>query len=492
MSNSNNGGQHRVHVRQMRLSDYDAIVRLQQQCFPGMKPWKREQIESQLRIFPQGQLVVEFDGQVVASSSSLIVDFDLYSPQTNWQDLADSGYIRNHRKDGDTLYGIEIMVDPAYRNMKLSRRLYDARKDLARALNLKRIVIGGRIPGYGEHADSLSVREYIDKTMQKVLYDPVLTSQLANGFVLKRLIPHYLESDKDSRGYATFLEWANLDYIPEQNIRLRFKRVRIGVIQYKFKPVTSVAEFVNRCERWIDSLSDYKLDLVVFPEYLGNQLLDLVPQDRPGLQLRDVAQYTLEAQKALSVLAMKFNVNILGGTFMEVLDDQSLFSAAYLFHRNGKISSQRKLHPTNSEKRWWGLSHGTQVVAFDSDVGRIGVLVGRDVVQSTLAFKLVEQGAQILLVPFAAEDDCGLEQIRICARARAIENNCIVVTAGCVGHLSGARDWDLYVAQSGIYAPAEPAFGSMGNLGEAMLNVESVLVREIDLAVLSANPAPNA
>ena len=51
----------------------------------------------------------------------------------NWKVVADEGYIRNHKAKGDTLYGIEIMVDPEFRGMKLSRRLYDARKELCRA-----------------------------------------------------------------------------------------------------------------------------------------------------------------------------------------------------------------------------------------------------------------------------------------------------------------------------------------------------------------------
>ena len=38
------------------------------------------------------------------------------------------------------------MVHPDFRGLKLARRLYDARKQLAREKNLMRIVVGGRIP----------------------------------------------------------------------------------------------------------------------------------------------------------------------------------------------------------------------------------------------------------------------------------------------------------------------------------------------------------
>ena len=82
---------------------------------------------------------------------------------------------------GDTLYGIEIMVDPEYRGMKLSRRLYDARKQLCRERNLARIIIGGRIPGFDSHADTMSAREYIENVIDKTLHDPVRSEERRVG-----------------------------------------------------------------------------------------------------------------------------------------------------------------------------------------------------------------------------------------------------------------------------------------------------------------------
>ena len=80
-----------------------------------MEPWGRDQIESQLKHFPEGQIVVECDGRVVANSSSLMLDYEDELEWCNWKKISDAGYIRNHQPTGDTLYGIEIMVDPDYR-----------------------------------------------------------------------------------------------------------------------------------------------------------------------------------------------------------------------------------------------------------------------------------------------------------------------------------------------------------------------------------------
>ena len=71
-----------------------------------MQPWSRDQIESQLERFPQGQICVEVEGKLAASSSSLVLEYDPNLAWHNWKAIADGGYIRNHNNKGDTLYGI--------------------------------------------------------------------------------------------------------------------------------------------------------------------------------------------------------------------------------------------------------------------------------------------------------------------------------------------------------------------------------------------------
>ena len=189
-------------VRSLEMEDYDQLVELQLKCFPGMKTWSKEQVESQLKHFREGQICVEYKGKLIGSSSSLVIDFDEYADSHSWTDISDRGMITNHDPEGDTLYGIEIMVDPEFRGMKIGRRLYEARKELARRLNLKRIIIGGRVPNYHKHSDKLSVHQYVEKVMSKKLHDPVLTFQLANGFVLKRIITDYRVLNQAVKGFV--------------------------------------------------------------------------------------------------------------------------------------------------------------------------------------------------------------------------------------------------------------------------------------------------
>ena len=202
----------KIKLRIISAKDYDAISTLQLKCFPGMKPWSKEQFSNITSIFPKGQLCITYEKKIIASCGALIIDFSKYSETSSWGELTDSGNIGNHTLEGDTLYGMEIMVDPEYRGMKLSRRLYDARKNLAKHYNLKRILIGGRLPNYFKHQKKLDINRYVESVIEKRIYDPVLTAQLANGFALKRILPDYLPNDKESAGYATLLEWTNFQY----------------------------------------------------------------------------------------------------------------------------------------------------------------------------------------------------------------------------------------------------------------------------------------
>jgi len=474
-----------LRLRQMRAEDFDAVVALQLGCFPGMKPWRREQIESQLAIFPEGQFVIELEDRIVASANSLIVDSTAHTDWHNWKTSTDDGYIRNHDPNGDKLYGIEIMVHPEFRGMKLSRRLYEARKDLARARNLTGILIGGRIAGYGAQADQMTAREYVDRVMQKTLTDPVLTPQLSNGFVLKGLIANYFPGDSESRGYATYLEWTNLDYVsPDRPQVMRpSSLVRLSAVQYQMRRIASFEEFARQCEFFVDVASDYKADFLLFPELFTTQLLSTIKAERPGLSARMLAELTKLYLELFRGLAIRYNVNIVGGSQFE-LAGETLYNTAFLFRRDGTIDQQRKLHITPLERRWWGIQPGDTIRIFETDRGRIAILIGYDIEFPELGRMAFDQGAQILFVPINADERQAYLRLRYCAQARCIENPVYAVVAGCVGNLPDVEHADIHYAQSAILTPSDFYFSRDGVAAECQANIETVIFAELDLALL--------
>lgn len=474
----------RIKVRQLQIEDYVNVVELQKKCFPGMPTWSKEQFESQISIFPEGQIGIVYNKKLVASSSSLILDFALYSEWHGWKEIADGGFIRNHNINGNTLYGIEIMVDPEFRGLKFSRRLYDARKELCVKKNLMRIIIGGRIPGYSKYADKMSARDYIDKVISKILIDPVLTTQLSNGFVLKRLIPSYLTSDEDSKGYATFLEWTNIDYEPDTSrIYIPTRPVRICAVQYQMRSIENFESFEKQCKYFIDVASDYKCDFILFPEIFTTQLLSFLPAERPGLAVRRLAQFTPAYLNAFSNLAITYNINIIGGSHFTIEDDQ-LFNIAYLFHRSGKIDKQYKLHITPNEKKWWGVEPGNKVEVFNTDRGKISILICYDIEFPELSRIAVEKGAQLIFVPFCTDERYAYLRVRYCSQARCIENHVYTIIAGSVGNLPFVENLDIHYAQSAIFTPADIPFSRDAIQAEATPNVEMVIIDDVDLELL--------
>lgn len=478
------GFERRVAVRRLRPEDHAAVVALQLRCFPKMKPWSREQFDSQLGTFPAGQLCVEADGRIVASSASLILDYSNYEDWHDWALISDHGMIRNHDPEGDSLYGIEIMVDPDLQGRRLARRLYDARKDLCRELNLTRILIGGRVPGYAAHRD-MTPADYVRAVMDKRLIDPVLTTQLANGFVLREIIPDYLPTDEDSAGYATFLEWVNLDHQAKRHRRRRqaVAPVRLAVVQYQMRRIQSFDDFAQQARYFVDVAADCKTDIAVFPELFTLQLLSLLEPTRPGAAARQVAKLAPKYLELFNDLATKFNVNIAAGTQL-VEENDVLYNVAFLFRRDGTIVKQYKLHVTPNERRWWGIKGGDRLEVFDTDVGRVAILVCYDVEFPELARVAVERGAQILLVPFNTSDRQGYLRVRTCAQARCVENQVYVAASGCTGNLPFVENADIHYAQSGIFTPSDVGFARDGVAAECSANIETVIVHDLDLELL--------
>ena len=202
-----------VKVRNTTKKDIPKIIYLQKQSFPYLAKygniWKAEELESHLKIFPEGQFIsVEPDGTIVGSASTLIVSLDPEYKEHTWIDITANGMFTNHSYDGDSLYGADISSHPKYRHEGIGSMLYNARKELAIKMNVRRMIAGGRLFNYCEYADKMSALEYAEKVIRRELRDPVLSFELDNGFNFIKILPDYLD-DVRSLNYASFIEWLN-------------------------------------------------------------------------------------------------------------------------------------------------------------------------------------------------------------------------------------------------------------------------------------------
>jgi predicted amidohydrolase len=390
-----------------------------------------------------------------------------------------------HDPNGDVLYGVDIFVDPDYRDMRLGRRLYEARKELCRNLNLRAIVAGGRMPGYKQHSDKMSPQEYIEAVKRKELYDPIMTFQLNNDFDVKQVLTDYLPEDKESRGFATLLEWSNIyyDHSKRKLFGAQKTTARIGCVQWKMREMHSVEDLLQQVEYFVNALSDYRSDVAIFPEFFNAPLMGLETHKTSVDAIRYLAGFTEQIIEAVSKLAVSYNINIVIGS-MPVIEDDQLYNISYMCMRNGTTEAQYKIHPTPHEKKEWIMEGGSKLHLFKTDFGRVGILICYDVEFPELARLLSDQEMQILIVPFWTDTKNGYLRVRRCAQARAIENECYVAIAGSTGNLPKVDSVDIQYGQSAVFSPSDFAFPHDAIMAETTPNTEMTLIVDVDLTKL--------
>ncbi|WP_250657494.1 bifunctional GNAT family N-acetyltransferase/carbon-nitrogen hydrolase family protein [Alkalimarinus coralli] len=479
--------EHKLNLRHLKIDDFPDLKKLMDRVYPGLGGcWPEKIVRSQLNVFPDGQICIEDHGVVVAAAFTVIVDYDKFGDQHTYDEITGNAYLTTHDPKGDVLYGVDIFVSPDYRGMRLGRRLYEARKELCQNLNLKAIIAGGRIPNYKDYANTLTPQAYIEQVKRKDIYDPILTFQLSNDFDVKRVLKNYLPEDKESHGYATLLEWTNLYYDPEKSalIGATPTTARIGCIQWQMRPFSSVEDLIQQVEFFIDALSDYQCDMALFPEFFNAPLMGIENHQSSIDSIKALAEYSVEIVEAISRLAVSYNINVIAGS-IPIIEDGELLNIAYLCRRDGTVDSQYKIHPTPHEKRAWIMQGGNDLKVFDTDFGKIGILICYDVEFPELARLQSEQGMQILFVPFWTDTKNGYLRVRCCAQARAIENECYVAIAGSVGNLPKVDGADIQYAQSAVFSPSDFSFPHDAIMAETTPNTEMTLIVDLDLEKLN-------
>lgn len=476
-----------IDVRNLTIDDYKELKAAMVKAYASMggQYWGEAALNRLISKFPDGQVVITVDEKVVGCALSLIVNMDRFGDNHTYRDITGNYSFETHDPKGDTLYGIEVFVHPDYRGMRLARRLYEARKILCDRLNLKAIIAGGRIPKYGMYADQMSAREYIEKVKKREIFDPILSFQLANDFQVKKVLRNYLPEDEESRGYATLLVWHNVYHIAEQNFLRRKKDiVRIGLVQWQMRPYYELKDFLTQVEYFVDAVSDYQSDFILFPELFNAPLMIRFNNLDSRAAINELAGFTASIVESMSQMAVSYNLNIIAGSMPE-LRDGKLFNVSYVLQRNGKIDSIPKIHITPSEEYDWNIQGGNEIQVIDTDVARIGVQICYDVEFPEMTRKLAEDGMEILFVPFLTDTQNAYNRVRYCAQARAIENECFVAIAGNVGNLPKVTNVDLQFAQSAVLTPSDFAFPVNGVKAEATPNTEMIVVSDIDLSLLT-------
>ncbi|MFT4777926.1 MAG: putative amidohydrolase/GNAT superfamily N-acetyltransferase [Flavobacteriales bacterium] len=475
-----------IELSLLSIDDYQELKEAMIDSYLNMPDsyWREQQIQKLISLFPEGQAVIKINNQIAGCALSIILDYDKYEDGHTYKEITGEYTFNTHNSNGDVLYGIDVFIKPEFRGLRLGRRLYDYRKELAERLNLKGVAFGGRIPNYHKHASDLSPKEYIDKVRRREIHDPVLNFQISNDFHPSKVLKGYLEGDEASNEFAVLMEWDNIYYEkPSLEVSALKKVVRLGLIQWQMRPYKDLDELLQQVEFFVDAVSGYRSDFALFPEFFNAPLMADNNHMSTSEAIRELAKHTSVIVDRFAKLAISYNINIISGSMPEIKDDR-LYNVGYLCKRDGSIERYEKLHVTPDEAKVWGMVGGSQIKAFDTDCGKIGILICYDAEFPELSRLLADEAMDILFVPFLTDTQNGYSRVRHCAQARAIENECYVAIAGSVGNLPKVQNMDIQFAQSMVFTPCDFSFPANGIKAEATPNTEMILIADVDIGLL--------
>lgn len=482
-----------VIIRPWTEDDISEVTACERAAYPDFDAehlWNERLYRMQFEAFPEGQLLAEHNGRVVGYATSLIVqladDVSLHS----YDEITGLGTFTTHTPSGDTLYGADIAVRPEYRGRGIAQRLYEGRRDLMRRYNLRRMVAGGRIPGYNAYAGIMTPEQYVEKVVAGELKDPALNAHLRAGYEVKGIFLDYL-MDESSLNYATVLEMPNPEFRPERRkiaggyLKRPVRNVRVCASQYEMCRIGSWDDFVRQVEFHVTTADEYHSHFLLFPELFTAQLFSIIDARMTRQEaVVELAGYTDRYIDLFVRLAKKYNLYIIGGTH-PVYRDGLLRNAAHLFTPKGNVHIQEKLHVTPHEREVWGIHPGTELTVFETGMARIAIQVCYDIEFPETSRLLALAGAEIIFVPSTTDEKKAYLRVRYCAQARAIENWLYVVLTGNVGNLPQVRSFLINYSQAAVFTPSDFAYPMNATAAEADPNSETVVITDLEVGALT-------
>lgn len=257
-------------------------------------------------------------------------------------------------------------------------------------------------------------------------------------------------------------------------------RLRIGTVQYALRHVPDFTVFAEQVGVAARFAADYGCRFLLFPEYLT---LQLASPGTPAESARSATARTPEYLDLFRGLALRHRMYIIGGTHL-VAEGDHLFNAAHLFYPDGRVAVQAKVHLTPTERGDWGIAAGDRFLAFDTEYGRIAILICYDVEFPEAARTVSAMGADIIFCPSSTDDVAGFWRVRHCCHARAVENQVYVVQAVTVGGLPRLRFMEQSYGQAAIISPCDVSFPHEGIVASGEINCEQVVIGDVDLDLL--------
>ena len=254
--------------------------------------------------------------------------------------------------------------------------------------------------------------------------------------------------------------------------------IRLAACQYAIELHETWDAYADHLQALCAEAVEAGARLLLLPEYAGLVLSGQLPAEQRGDLKASIAgiQPLIEPWLALCEgIARRWGIYLQPGS-LPVLDLDGLYrNRAWLFGPKGVLGYQDKLIMTRFEREQWGIAAGDGLQVFDTDLGRLGILICYDNEFPMLARRLAEEGADLILAPSCTDTEAGYYRVRIGAQARALENQIAVLQSPTVGVAPWSPALDENIGRAGLFVP--PDHGMPGDgvvaLSEALSPVSS-------------------
>ncbi len=261
--------------------------------------------------------------------------------------------------------------------------------------------------------------------------------------------------------------------------------VTVAAAQYPVEFLGRWEKFEHKITTMVREATDQDAQILLFPEYACMELASLfshtIYRSLSG-QLEALQSLLPDFLALHSRLAQAFDVIIVAASFPVALPDGSYRNRAYVCTPDGAIDFQDKLIMTRFENESWHISPGDTIKVFQTPHGTIGITICYDSEFPMIARRQSEMGATLILAPSCTDTVAGYNRVRIGCQARALENQCYVVTAPLVGAVDWSEAIDVNMGAASVFTPVDYGFPSDGILARGEMNQPQWLIVELDLA----------
>lgn len=192
------------------------------------------------------------------------------------------------------------------------------------------------------------------------------------------------------------------------------RKVRLASVNHRPRGTKSPEENLQRFAKIVDEAAGRKADIVCLPEgvtVVGN-----------GRKYAEVAEAIPgPSTRFLGECAARNKVWIVAGLYER--DGTRIHNTAVLLGRDGKLAGKYRKVCLPDEEIEGGITPGRDYPVFDTDFGRVGMMICWDVHFPEVARELSARGAEVIFLPIWGGNE-------VLTKARATENQVYVVASG--------------------------------------------------------------